>query len=172
MKLANALTISRIVLAPVIFVFIILRMWVPAVVLLAAGFATDIADGYIARRFNQKSAIGRTLDPLADRLLIFFALVGLLIVFGSFQTNWIYGIMFFSKDIIYFFLMIFARAGLKKVRPRKLGRVVAFFQGATVFWIILGLPNFEVLIYIVFILGLISGIDYFLAFRQKVKNKQ
>jgi cardiolipin synthase (CMP-forming) len=41
---------------------------------------TDWIDGYLARRLNQVSKLGKTLDPVADRLLIFSALVGGLIV--------------------------------------------------------------------------------------------
>ncbi|HEX3733450.1 MAG TPA: CDP-alcohol phosphatidyltransferase family protein, partial [Mycobacteriales bacterium] len=50
-----------------------------AVVVLVASGATDWFDGYLARRLNQTSRLGQFLDPLADRLYIFAALISLLI---------------------------------------------------------------------------------------------
>lgn len=47
--------------------------------LLAALGATDWVDGYVARRFGQVSTLGKILDPVADRLLFFVAVGGILI---------------------------------------------------------------------------------------------
>lgn len=46
-----------------------------AVLIYALAFATDIADGYIARRFNMITKLGRILDPLADKLMTFTVII-------------------------------------------------------------------------------------------------
>ena len=47
--------------------------WAAALIFIIGG--TDWVDGYLARRLNQVSEVGKFLDPLADRLMIFSALV-------------------------------------------------------------------------------------------------
>src|SRR5690349_9760666 len=49
-----------------------------AAMMFAAASATDAIDGYLARRFNMTSLIGKFLDPLADKLIVMGALVMLL----------------------------------------------------------------------------------------------
>jgi CDP-diacylglycerol--glycerol-3-phosphate 3-phosphatidyltransferase len=71
--LPNLLTYSRIVAIPVIAWFIVsgfptLR-WI-AFALYVAAAITDFLDGYLARRWNQSSPLGRMLDPIADKLLV------------------------------------------------------------------------------------------------------
>lgn len=73
LNLPNILSLSRIVLA---FVFAILlfnsyKFLATGVFLLA--IATDVLDGYLARKFNQITLLGKILDPAADRLLALLA---------------------------------------------------------------------------------------------------
>ena len=80
-SLPNLLTISRIVVIPVIFlsVYITSAWWAfAAAVLFIVASITDYFDGYLARARNQTSALGRLLDPIADKLLVTSALVVLL----------------------------------------------------------------------------------------------
>lgn len=78
MTIPNILSIFRIILVPV-FIFVVLSgeanayMFGMAVFLLA-GF-TDVLDGYLARKYNCTSVLGRILDPLADKLMVASALV-------------------------------------------------------------------------------------------------
>ncbi len=69
----NAVTLVRLLCIP-LFVWMLLRPhragWYPAGLLLGLLGATDGIDGFIARRFNQVSTVGKVLDPIADRLLI------------------------------------------------------------------------------------------------------
>lgn len=67
--LPNALSILRLLMVP-LFVALFLKGNVPvAVVVFILAGATDVLDGYIARRFDCTSTLGRVLDPLADKLL-------------------------------------------------------------------------------------------------------
>ncbi len=86
LNVPNVITLSRIVLIPLIILFYYLPYdWISehsrntaatAVFVLAA--ATDWLDGYLARRLNQMSAFGAFLDPVADKLIVVGALVVLL----------------------------------------------------------------------------------------------
>lgn len=80
-SLPNLLTISRIVVIPVIFlsVYINATWWsLLAAVLFIVASITDYFDGYLARARGEVSAFGRLLDPIADKLLVTSALVVLL----------------------------------------------------------------------------------------------
>lgn len=85
-QLPNAITIARILCAPV-FLWLLLAdggeggglRWAAAVLFIVA-IATDGVDGYIARRFNIVSDLGKLLDPIADKALTGVAFVGLSIL--------------------------------------------------------------------------------------------
>ncbi len=62
----NALSASRLVLLPLLYVFALSRMEIPFVIAYALIGATDCLDGIVARRFNQRTAFGKTLDSIAD----------------------------------------------------------------------------------------------------------
>src|SRR5215210_3588024 len=67
----NALTVLRFMGVP-LFIWLVLarKEYGFAVLVLAIMASTDWIDGYVARRFNQTSHLGRILDPLADRLAL------------------------------------------------------------------------------------------------------
>ena len=79
-NLPIALTLFRIVLVPLIIVFVIssdrVRVLIAAVIFVAASL-TDWLDGFMARRRNQVTRFGTLLDPVADKLLVAAALVAL-----------------------------------------------------------------------------------------------
>jgi cardiolipin synthase len=73
----NALTALRLALAPVFLVLYVTRRIEPALWVFAVAAATDLLDGLLARLLRQYSRLGSVLDPIADKLLAFCALVGL-----------------------------------------------------------------------------------------------
>jgi CDP-diacylglycerol---glycerol-3-phosphate 3-phosphatidyltransferase len=77
-NLPNQLTLSRLVLALVLFVLIARELWAWCLVVFALAAVTDWLDGYVARLQNISSALGRVLDPLVDKVLICGAYVFLL----------------------------------------------------------------------------------------------
>lgn len=83
-SLANKLTLSRIILIPVILLLLALpggwAAWLAWFLFTVAG-VTDFLDGYLARRDHQVSRIGQFLDPIADKLLV--AAVLLLLVYNG-----------------------------------------------------------------------------------------
>jgi CDP-diacylglycerol--glycerol-3-phosphate 3-phosphatidyltransferase len=80
MNLPIALTLCRIVLVPLIIVFLIssdrVHVLIAAIIFIAASL-TDWLDGRMARRWNQVTRLGTLLDPVADKLLVAAALVAL-----------------------------------------------------------------------------------------------
>jgi cardiolipin synthase len=73
----NLLSFIRLGMVPVFLVFIIVGADFAALIVLVISSVTDYLDGIIARNFQQVSRLGQLLDPAADRLFIFAALVGL-----------------------------------------------------------------------------------------------
>lgn len=73
----NAISVGRLLLVPFFAVLVAQGRDLEAFAVLVLAGLSDWADGLIARRFNQISALGRALDPAADRLFIAAALIGL-----------------------------------------------------------------------------------------------
>ncbi len=81
MNLPNKLTMLRMVLAPV-FLYFLLAPQIPynsliALVVFAAAAITDFFDGNIARKYKLITNFGKLMDPIADKLLVTCALLGL-----------------------------------------------------------------------------------------------
>ncbi|MFG6280375.1 CDP-diacylglycerol--glycerol-3-phosphate 3-phosphatidyltransferase [Microbacterium sp. 5K110] len=111
-QVPNAITIARILCAPV-FLWMLLAdggaggglRWAAAVVFIVA-IATDGIDGYIARRYEIVSDLGKLLDPIADKALTGVAFVGLSIL-G--ELDWWVTILVLVREIgitIYRFLVV------------------------------------------------------------------
>lgn len=75
MTTATRITLTRVVLIPAFMALFLLGLngWALAVFIIAS--LTDLLDGYIARSRNQTSDFGKFLDPLADKLLVFAAML-------------------------------------------------------------------------------------------------
>lgn len=82
-SVANLITILRLLLVPFFFAALIsdsARSDIIAVFLYAVAASTDWVDGYIARRTNTVTAVGKIIDPLVDRLLLASGVIGLYLV--------------------------------------------------------------------------------------------
>ena len=75
--LPNVITVARIGLIVVFGVLLVRSIDGWAITVLAVAGASDFLDGYLARRLGQTSALGRVLDPAADRLLTVVVVLGL-----------------------------------------------------------------------------------------------
>jgi len=78
-SIPNMLSVLRLLMVPVFLVLLLTGQFVAALIVLVVASTTDWLDGQIARRFNQITKLGQLLDPAADRLFIFAALIGLTI---------------------------------------------------------------------------------------------
>ncbi|ODN44003.1 CDP-diacylglycerol--glycerol-3-phosphate 3-phosphatidyltransferase [Piscirickettsia litoralis] len=86
MRLPNILTLLRMALIPVfVLIYYLPFTWAPlaTAIIFAIAAVTDWLDGFLARRWNQTSAFGAFLDPVADKLIVAVALVLLVSTFAS-----------------------------------------------------------------------------------------
>jgi len=78
-NIPNVITFSRIILAPILFILLLHApgkvLSLSAALIFTIASVTDFFDGYIARRMNLVTSLGKFLDPLADKLLVGVALI-------------------------------------------------------------------------------------------------
>ena len=184
MTTANKITIIRILLVPFFVVQVLYyantgNEWYRLVALLCFAVAaiSDGVDGYIARRYNQKSALGVILDPIADKGLLLSGIITLSISnwsdidpqYGQFPT-W-FPVLVISRDAVILIgsAVLHLLNGKVRVRPAWTGKVATFLQMTAIAWVMLQL-RFVPLMYVVAAAGLftfISGIIYVMdGFRQ------
>ena len=71
LNLPNLITVSRLVLALVLFVLIdIGDYWLASAALFVVAASTDWLDGYLARKYGQVTTLGRILDPFVDKIIV------------------------------------------------------------------------------------------------------
>lgn len=81
LNLPNCITVSRLVLAFVLFAMISYGgLWVASAIVFAVAAATDAVDGYLARRYGMVTTLGRILDPFVDKIIVCGAFIFLLAV--------------------------------------------------------------------------------------------
>lgn len=138
----NLITVVRLACLP-IFVWLLLfeENRAAAAVLLGAIGATDWVDGYIARRFDQTSTLGKVLDPVADRLLFFTALVAILI--DGCAPAWVCWAVLARETVISCATLVLAAMGARRIDVTRAGKTgtfllmfafPAFVAGASTFW--------------------------------------
>lgn len=101
MTIATYITLFRLMLALLMVPIIYLHEEAGyrfAIVLFACAMATDVLDGFVARRFNQMTAFGARLDPLVDKLLIYLATFSLMHA-GAIEPVLVFA-MFFRDMIV------------------------------------------------------------------------
>src|SRR5215475_6837971 len=146
MTTANKITILRILLIPFFVVEVLYYVKdghefhrLLALLSFAVAAICDGVDGYIARRYNQRSELGAILDPLADKLLLVSGIV--VLSFDQrpyFETVplWLTGTIL-GRDILLLtgLIVIQMTVGKMKVRPRIVGKVATVLQMVVVLWI-------------------------------------
>ena len=109
MNLPNFLTLIRFILIPVMTTFLLKEKFTIAIIIYVLASITDVLDGYIARKYNLITKLGKILDPMADKLLQFSALLGL----------WIVGIIPFWITLVFFLKEICMGLGALKLLKNK-----------------------------------------------------
>jgi cardiolipin synthase (CMP-forming) len=130
-----------------------------AAIIGASTAVTDIADGYIARKYNLITNLGKILDPLADKLIAGVALA--ILLWQGRIPEW-YVALVLGKDVILMLGGLYAARKLKFVIPaNKFGKYAALFTGFTVLFAILDLTLIrDILIVVSSILVVISFVGY------------
>jgi cardiolipin synthase len=120
----NVLSFIRLALVPVFLVLIIVRAEFIALLVLVFSSLSDYLDGVIARRFHQVTRLGQLLDPAADRLFIFAALIGLAV--SGVIPWWLVSVVV-GRDVVLLILGItLANYGYGPLPVHHLGKVATF----------------------------------------------
>jgi len=171
----NLLTVVRFLGVP-LFVWLVLweKEYGYAALVLAIMGSTDWVDGYIARRFNQLSRLGRILDPMADRLSL-IAVAVTLVIAGVLQ--WWYLTALLVPDAILLSVSLFYFRGHPDLPVSRIGKIrTALLLLGTPLLVLSKLPIpatevYEVVAWILLGLGLvghwIAGYNYFGAIIRK-----
>ena len=176
----NILSVIRLLLVP-LFVYLFLGGYVvPAVAVFVIAGATDVIDGFIARKFNCTSTLGKILDPLADKCLQLSAFVCLWI---EDYILWWMPLIYFIKELATALgaLFIFRKSRFV-VKSNVFGKLATVFVFGAVFVIALfgkeigrtGVNTICILValYFVFSVGLYCGEELLKLIRSAKKKKE
>ncbi|MFQ5778584.1 MAG: CDP-alcohol phosphatidyltransferase family protein [Terriglobia bacterium] len=136
--LANQLTLLRMALIPFFAVALLSEHNGWAMGLLLAAGASDLLDGMLARRLQQRTSVGAYLDPIADKLLLSTAFI-VLAIRG--QVPWEVSIIVLGRDVLILAigLVIIVGAGFRPFPPSVYGKACTTAQVVTVFLVVLTL---------------------------------
>ncbi len=179
MTTANIITILRILLVPIFLVILLTEMENKEIIAFAIfiiAALSDAVDGYIARKYNQVTPLGKFLDPLADKLLVAAALLAL--VYLQVVETWIASIIILREIFItgfrFYFLVqdnVFAASWIAK--KKTLMQIVAvsllmlypklpfsdfFFTAGTI------------ILYLALFLTVYSGVEYVIKYSRSLKG--
>lgn len=182
MTTANKITVVRILMIPAFVTMAIyygesIKRGVPlewqrftAIIIFILAAVSDGLDGYVARRYNQRSKLGVYLDPIADKGLLLSGIITLSISnwsqsdpeYGSFPV-W-FPVLVISRDAVILVgtMILYLLNGKVHVKPNWTGKVATVLQMIAIGWVMLQL-RFIPLLYVVAAAGvftLISGIVY------------
>jgi cardiolipin synthase (CMP-forming) len=166
LTIPNLITLFRIILTPLLIIFLIQGNYRKALAVFILAGVSDLADGLIARTWQQKSRLGSYLDPLADKILMSASFVTLSIYHQI--PSWL-TVVVLSRDVaLAMGVVVFQLADIPlRIRPSLAGKWTTTFQLITVGFVLLNkiwafpplvLPIF---FWITGILTTVSGLQYF-----------
>ncbi len=178
LNLPNALAFFRILLAPLMF-FMLVNVpgiftqihisWINyfAALIFVIASVTDFFDGYIARCWDQKTKLGAILDPLADKMLILAAFLGLMMLGRA--SAWAVYLILVREFFITGFRVVMASDGVE-VAASMAGKVKTVSQMFAVGFLLMSWPGGELLLWIAVALTLYSGFEYIFAYVKAMKK--
>ena len=169
MNTPNKITIGRIILVPVFMVLLYCDLPYWALVVYIIACLSDMADGYIARHYNQISNFGKFMDPLADKVLVLAAMC--FFIENGQMPGWAVVIVLFRE---------FAVSGLRLIAVEQQRVIAAAWSGkiktaCTMVGLCVMLFTSHPLVnlivtWVIVITTLYSGIEYFYVNRDVFKN--
>lgn len=178
MNLPNKLTMSRIIMIPLLILVYLIRsvipnayLWVMGIIFLLASL-TDYFDGAIARKRNIVTTFGKFMDPLADKLLVLTALLILVDNHTYVPQMWMpfwFVVIILARELIVTSIRLVAVGEGKVIAASNLGKFKTGSTMVAILWylflMVLNLPFINivgwVLMGIALLFTIISGVDYF-----------
>ncbi|MDP4153507.1 MAG: CDP-diacylglycerol--glycerol-3-phosphate 3-phosphatidyltransferase [Bacillota bacterium] len=167
MNLPNKISIGRIILVP-IFLLFLMYDFVPysrvvSLIVFTLAAMSDSIDGYVARKYNLVTTMGKFLDPLADKLLIAAALIGL-VQLGL--CNVWFAVIIIAREFIVTSLRIVAISKSVVIAASSWGKIKTTMQILAIIIVIIAdyvSAPFEIGVYVLLAATLVtaySGYDY------------
>ena len=176
MTFANKITIARILLIPLFVLFAVYygrsveqgqteewQRWAAICVFLVAS-VTDSQDGWVARRFGQRSPLGAVLDPIADKGLLLTAIITLSLSKWTYAFPLWFPVLVIARDAVIVMGCVLLKHlnGDLEVRPSLWGKMATALQMVAIAWVMLQLPFHLYSVYAAGFFTLVSGIGYLL----------
>jgi len=178
-NLPNILALLRIAMAPLMYIFLVNRdsslfygmdkSWLDyfAALLFVLASTTDFFDGFIARAWNQKTELGAILDPLADKMLVLAAFLGLMVM-GRANPWAIYLIL--TREFFITGIRVAAASKNLNVAASMAGKVKTVTQMFAIGFLMMKWPYADALLWLSVILTLYSGYEYIVRYAKEVKK--
>ena len=172
--LPNVLTLSRLILLPVIFFCLrqdTLVSNLVAILLILLAILLDALDGYIACKLDQVTNVGRILDPLVDKISVGCGIIFLLVL-REFPL-WA-ALIIFSRDAIILFLAFILIQKREVITSSNfLGKTTVTALAVMILFYVVDLqPHATLSMYSAVFFVLLSGIDYFVSYLRIVRNSR
>lgn len=171
-NIPTIITFSRILLIP-LFIFVVKTKPLLGALVFVLASATDLLDGYIARKSKQVTKLGVLLDPLADKLLVISALV----IFVDMEVipAWI-AIVIIIREFVVTGLRIVALSKDIIIPAEMGGKVKTITQFVSIFILLIDRLHINLdlyasgvaLLWISMLIGIASGIQYFISFWRRL----
>ncbi len=178
LNLPNTLALIRICIAPIMYWFLVDRdnslftyihvSWLDymAALLFVLASVTDFFDGFIARRWNQKTILGSILDPLADKMLILAAFLGLMFIDRA--NAWaVY--LIFTREFFITGVRVVAVSEGKDVASSFIGKTKTVMQMIAIGFLMMDWTYGNALLWFSVFLTLYSGYEYIISYLRSVK---
>jgi CDP-diacylglycerol--glycerol-3-phosphate 3-phosphatidyltransferase len=173
LNLPNTLALLRIFIAPLMYWFLVDRnnalfegihySWLDyiAALLFVIASVTDFFDGFIARQWDQKTKLGAILDPLADKMLVLAAFLGLMFIERA--SAWaVYLIL--TREFFITGLRVAAVSEGKSIASSFVGKTKTVFQMIAIGFLMMDWPFADALLWFSVALTLYSGLEYVVAY--------
>lgn len=176
-SLPNAITLLRLLAAPVVVWLVIRTQWEAACWLFLVAALSDSLDGYLARRLGQTTAFGAALDAVTDKALGLGTLVTLTLM-GAIPLWVTIAILLRDTVIVLGAISYRQRAGHLEIQPTWLGKMHTFVEFSLLALVLadsaqiiqLGLWQLP-LFMLVAVIAAVSGIQYVWIWSRKVRRE-